>query len=273
VSDPLLEKLLQVPGRAVWRQIKHAAEVANSPDGGLSQLANSVQTLRALVPDLEVHLVGHSAGAVVLGPLVASLQKRRVPLASAHLFAPACTVGFANQYWLQYLGTRDPQKNTFPLYVSLLSDALERRDNVALAGVLGYQKSLLYLVARSFEDNTPTPLLGMEGAWDRSKLWGQWDNAPETLLALRDFERAVAELQPNGALVCQPPLSDPMTCTRTDAQGRPVPDGQAPEGGQDVRIRTAHGSLDGDALLLLRTLALIRGGAPLQSAIDLSQVP
>lgn len=274
VTDPVLEKLLHSPGQAVWRQIKHSAEVANGPDGGLTQLANSVQTLRAFVPDLEVHLIGHSAGGIVLGPLVGALHKRRVPMASAHLYAPACTVDYANQYWLPYLGPRDAQTNTFPLYVSLMSDRLERQDNVALAGVLGYQKSLLYLVARSFEENTPSPLFGMEGAWDRTKLLGEWDNAADTLLALRDFDRSVVDLAPNKALVREAPFTNPTTCTRTDAAGQPVAaslDGGV--SGAGLSQRTAHGSFDGDALLALRTIERIRGGAALQRQIDLSKVP
>ena len=270
VTDPLLEQTLQVPGRAVWRQIKNSAEVANSPDGGLTQLANSVQTLRAFVPDLEVHLIGHSAGSIILGPLVAALQKRRVPLVSAHLYAPACTVDFANQYWLPYLGPRDAQKNSFPLYVDMLSDTLERRDSVALAGVLGYQKSLLYLVARSFEEDTPTPLFGMEGAWDRSKLFGDWDNTAPTLQALRDFDRAVAELVPAGALLRDTPLTNPMTCTRTNAAGEALVPG---DGVRDTLQRTAHGSFDGDALVVLRSLERIRRSPLLKRAIDLSEVP
>jgi hypothetical protein len=274
VTDAVLEKLLHAPGQAVWRQIKHAAQVANGPDGGLTQLANSVQTLRAFVPDLEVHLVGHSAGSILLGPLVGALHKRRVPMASAHLYAPACTVDFANQYWLPYLGPRDLQKNTFPLHVSLMSDQLERQDNVALAGVLGYQKSLLYLVARSFEENTPTPLFGMEGAWDRTKLFGEWDNAADTLQALRDFDRSVTDLEPAKALVRDKPFSNPMTCTRTDAAGQPVvPPPDEGASGTDYSLRTAHGSFDGDAPLLLRTIERIRGGETLQRKIDLSKVP
>jgi hypothetical protein len=272
VTDPLLERMLQGPGRAVWRQIKNAAEVANSPEGGLAQLANSVQSLRAVVPDLEVHLIGHSAGSIVLGPLVGALQKRRVPMASAHLYAPACTVDFANQYWLPYLGPRDAKQGTFPLYVSLLSDALERRDNVALGSVLGYQKSLLYLVARSFEEDTPSPLFGMEGAWDRSKLYGEWDNAASTLLALRDFDRSVAELRSAGALQLDPPLTNPWTCTRTNAAGEPQEGGGA-SGGSDSRLRTGHGSFDGDALVVMRSIERMRASALLHRQIDLSQVP
>ena len=39
-----------------------------------------------------------------------------------------------------------------------LSDDLERDDRVTLA----YNKSLLYLVSRAFEEQTPAPILGME---------------------------------------------------------------------------------------------------------------
>jgi Papain family cysteine protease len=272
VSDPLLEKLLHTPGRAVWRQIKHAAQEANTPDGGLTQLANSLQTLLALEPALQVHLVGHSAGSLVLGPLVGALQKRRIPLVSAHLYAPACTVDFANQHWLPFLGRRQTGKNGFPLHVSILSDTMERLDHVALGGVLGYQKSLLYLVARAFEEDTPSPLLGMHGAWDRTKLFGEWNNAAETLQSLRDFERAAAELRASGALVLDPPINEPLVFTRTNAFGQPVvPEPDADQ--VDTRQRTAHGTFDCDAPLVLRTIERIRGGVALRQDIDLSDVP
>jgi len=39
-----------------------------------------------------------------------------------------------------------------------LGDDLERNDRVTLA----YNKSLLYLVSRAFEEQTPAPILGME---------------------------------------------------------------------------------------------------------------
>ncbi|MDP2369986.1 hypothetical protein [Rhodoferax sp.] len=248
------------------------AKEANTPDGGLTQLANSLQTLLALEPALQVHLIGHSAGSLVLGPLVGALHKRRIPLGSAHLYAPACTVDFANQHWLPYLGRRQADKNTFPLHVSILSDTMERLDSVALGGVMGYQKSLLYLVARSFEEDTPSPLLGMHGAWDRSKLFGEWNNAAETLQALRDFERAVAELRPTGALVLDPPVNVPLVCTRTNAFGQPIAQSQEGEP-MDTRQRTAHGAFDCDAALVLRTIERIRGGVALRQDLDLSEVP
>lgn len=274
-TDPMLEKLLTTPGRAVWRQIKQAAEVANGADGGLTQLANSVQSLHAMVPGMEVHLLGHSAGAIVLGPLVSALQKRRVPLASGHLYAPACTVDFANRYWLPHLGSFDVQRNTFPLYVSVLSDALERRDNVSLGGLLGYQKSLLYLVARSFEENTPSPLFGMEGAWNRHQLFGDWNNAADTLQALSDFDRAIVELKQAGGLMLDPPLTSPYTVTRiqTPPAHLAVAPGPGTPTQADMGVRTAHGSFDCDAVLLQNSIKRIRRGDLFTSDTDLSDVP
>jgi Papain family cysteine protease len=284
VSDPALEKLLSLPGRGVWREMKHAAEIANSPEGGLTQLANSLQVLRAHVADLEVHLVGHSAGSIVLGPLVGALLKRRVPIASAHLYAPACTVAFANKHWFPHLGKFDTQENTFPLHMHMLSDRMERNDNVALGGIFGYQKSLLYLVARSFEDNTPTPLLGMQGAWDRNQLFGSWDNDAETLQALSDFDRTVSELRKSGGIKIETIVDNPTTFTCTNAQGKPIANKPVVNGNgangngangntKDTTIKTAHGAFDGDASVVLRTIALIRRAAPLNQALDLSEVP
>ena len=99
---------------------------------------------------------------------------------------------------------------------------------------------------------------------------GDWDNTAPTLQALRDFDRAVAELVPAGALLRDTPLTNPMTCTRTNAAGEALVPG---DGVRDTLQRTAHGSFDGDALVVLRSLERIRRSPLLKRAIDLSEVP
>jgi pimeloyl-ACP methyl ester carboxylesterase len=253
-NDAWWEAQLSAAGAAAWHQLRRDALAAHSANGALMQLANSVQALRATLPDLEVHLLGHSTGCLALAHLLAALHKRRVPLASAHLYAPACSLDFANRYWLPWVGPRDAQKNSFPLYVSLLGDALERQDGVLPV----YQKSLLYLVARSLEDSPPAPLLGMEAAWARSKLLGAGEMSTLSMQNLADFERAVAELTPLG-LQCDAPLTNPCTSNRTDALGHALSGG----------VTTSHGSFEHDALLLLRSIQRMRRSAPLRRAIDL----
>jgi hypothetical protein len=258
VSDPALETTLgPTLARPLWNEMKHAAYMANTPDGGLTQLANALQSLLVQMPALEVHLIGHSAGSLLLGPLVANLVKRRIPVASAHLYAPACTVDFANEHWLPHVGPRAPGR--FPLRVSVLSDTRERDDTV----ITVYRKSLLYFVARGIEADGPVPLLGMEGAWDRTRLFERWNGDAATLQALNVFDRAREAL---GAALTLNVLDQARVACVTDAAG------QRDEGKKT--LAAAHGAFDGDAPLVLDTLRRLRGGdGVVKQALDLSGVP
>ena len=255
ISDPVLENTIgPTAARALWNEMKHAAAMANTPDGGLTQLANALQSLLVQVPDLEIHLVGHSAGSLLLGPMVASLARRRIPIGSAHLYAPACTVDFANEHWLPHAGP-----DTFPLHVSVLSDTRERDDNV----ITIYCKSLLYFVARGIEENGPVPLLGMEGAWDRAKVFDRWNGDAATLQALNNFDRARDTL---GAALRLQVLDQARVASVTDAAGR------RDDGGKTMAA--SHGGFDGDAPLVLDTIRAMRGADGLvQKSLDLSRVP
>lgn len=259
VSDPALENTIgPTAARALWNEMKHAARVANTPDGGLTQLANALQSLLIQIPELEIHLIGHSAGSLLLGPMVANLLKRRLPIGTAHLYAPACTVAFANEHWLPHVGDPASGGGRFPLYVSVLSDQRERDDNV----IAIYRKSLLYFVARGIEEERPAPLLGMEGAWDRAKLFERWSGDAATLQALSDFDRARETC--GDALVLNVLDAARVAC-QTDAQGRPD---------LEKTVAAAHGAFDGDAPLVLQTLQLMRGSDGLaRKNLDLSDVP
>jgi Papain family cysteine protease len=247
-------------GRDVWREMKESAKKANEPQGGLTQLASTLQDLKVLLPSLEIHVIGHSAGSILLAPFVCTLRTRRVPISSAHLFAPACTVQLANECWLPHVGKLDPITFKFPLYVSMLSDELETRDNTAYI----YRKSLLYLVARAFEEKTGTPLFGMDHTWDRSNLGYPWNGDEETLQTLALFDRTVAELAGPDSLERIPEVGDPVVYTKTDSTGKPV---------GNSGVAAAHGSFDGDTSVVARTIERIRRSALLQREFDLSKVP
>ena len=261
VTDFAIEKFFRTfGGRDVWREMKQSAEKANEPDGGLTQLASTLQDLKVLLPSLEIHLIGHSAGSILLAPFVSTMNTRRVPITSAHLFAPACTVELANQSWLPFVGKARPGSSKFPLYVSMLNDTLEQRDNTAFI----YRKSLLYLVARAFEEKTATPLLGMQRAWTRTQGESPWNGDEETLQTLALFDRTVVELSTNGSLVWEPPLTDAAVYTQTDGTGKPK---------LSSGIAAAHGSFDGDTAVIASTIKRIRSSALLRSDLDLSKVP
>lgn len=260
-TDWAIEKFFRTfGGRDVWREMKQSAIKANEPEGGLTQLASTLQDLKVLLPSLEIHLIGHSAGAILLAPFVTTLRTRRVPITSAHLFAPACTVQLANECWLPNVGKLDPSTFKFPLYVSMLKDALEILDNTAYI----YRKSLLYLVARAFEEKTGTPLFGMEHTWDRSNLEYPGNGDEETLQTLALFDRTVAELAGPDSLERNPDVVDPVVYTKTDSTGKLI---------RNSGVVAAHGSFDSDASVIARTIERIRRSALLQAEFDLSKVP
>ena len=260
-TDWAVEKFFRTfGGRDVWREMKQSAKKANEPEGGLTQFASTLQDLKVLLPSLEIHVIGHSAGSILLAPFVCALRARRIPISSAHLFAPACTVQLANECWLPNVGKLDMSTFKFPLYMSMLQDALETRDNTAYI----YRKSLLYLVARAFEEKTGTPLFGMDHTWDRSNLEYPWNGDEETLQTLALFDRTVAELAGPDSLERDPQVVDPVVYTKTDATGKPI---------SSSGVGAAHGSFDGDTSVIARTIQRIRRSALLQAEFDLSKVP
>jgi GH24 family phage-related lysozyme (muramidase) len=150
--------------RALWAEMKENATAASEPKAGLTLAAAAFERLRAEIPELELHLAGHSAGSILLGRFAAPLAQRGLSVASTNLMAPACTMGFAARTFGQAAGRGRRKvfdKRRFAIWV--LSDRNERRDTVG-----PYGKSLLYLVSRALERTRRAPLLGLEAAWDPS---------------------------------------------------------------------------------------------------------
>lgn len=176
--DDMLEPLARrLGGKAQWEEMKeNAMRATSSAHGGARFVAARLAELSRKEPSLELHLVGHSAGAVFHAPLVQLLASRGridhgpmagetghgLPIASCTLWAPACTTRLFKETYLPLLESGD--LGQFTLF-TLTGDA-ERDDTCA--GL--YRKSLLYLVSNAFEQ-TPRipriteargqPLLGM----------------------------------------------------------------------------------------------------------------
>jgi pimeloyl-ACP methyl ester carboxylesterase len=146
--DDALEPLARVVGgKAQWDEMKENATLAGGPGGGLIDVAKGVAALRKSHPALKVHMVGHSAGSILLGALLARLKG--VSIETCTLWAPACTM---NVYRTQYLpAIRAKQIKSFGLFT--LSDKAERDDHCARI----YHKSLLYLVSNAFESRLRKP--------------------------------------------------------------------------------------------------------------------
>jgi hypothetical protein len=226
----------------VWSEMKENARFACQPRRAGDLLVDALQGLAATWGDaLEIHLVGHSAGSIILGHLVEVLAARGLAgrIASCHLYAPACTVEFANRYYA-------PQTALMKrLWLDLLSDEQEKDDNVS--GI--YRKSLLYLVSNALEHDRRTPLLGLQRVLDPND--GGWEGSSQTAQALqawRDAARAV-DL---GA--------------RTGIVGSVrVPTWIG--GGPKALVRATHGSFDNNIEVVSATLERITAG-PLQLPVD-----
>lgn len=192
-KDRAVEAVCRVVARGLWTEMRENAAGAASPGHTLSLLAAALSTLHDKVnvagKSLRIHLIGHSAGSILLGhllPLLKPLAQRyqAVPggnplCKSVTLWAPACAVGFANRFY----GPADDAGiiDLSTVTVSVLSDRNERDDGLPSPSVSIYGRSLLYLVSRALDDVRKIPLLGMEKAygtgapadsdtWDESQL-------------------------------------------------------------------------------------------------------
>ncbi|RUM66992.1 MAG: peptidase C1 [Sulfurimonas sp.] len=157
--------------KGVWSEMKENAAFASdravpgyaqhgskTKPGAMVILSEELHRLHHEL-DCDIHLVGHSAGAILLGHWLDELVKRQLAIASLTLYAPACTVAFANKHYIKAC-----EKSIFAkahMSVYMMDDERERADSVGI-----YQKSLLYLVSRALESIHKMPLLGMAAAWD-----------------------------------------------------------------------------------------------------------
>jgi hypothetical protein len=156
-------------GSRAWRNMKQDATAAfgGDPDydGGFFGLSKLLGPLDRTARRPKLHLVGHSAGAIVLGRLLSSLKRfglAHLELGSIHLMAPACTVPFFDQVYAPYLDGDGGLELKDRLYLYAMSDDLELKDTVGIGGFMPYGRSLLYLVSRAYEDVPNMPLAGMQ---------------------------------------------------------------------------------------------------------------
>ena len=171
------ENLLVKP---IWSEMKQNAAAAALPAGGMQLLEGHILALSKQFDGMEIHLVGHSAGSIMLGHLLSKCNKKH-GIASISLFAPACTVAFANEHYISAVkrGLLEVQN----IHIDVMDDERERADSVG-----PYGKSLLYLVSRALETRHKTPLLGMEWALkpDRAQQ-GQWNDDADVAASLVEW--------------------------------------------------------------------------------------
>jgi hypothetical protein len=174
--DDALEPLARMlTGKAAWDEMKENALAASAAGGGARLVLEHVARLKQRFPGLEIHVAGHSAGAILQAPLLQHLTSKGkiaagpmkgasgydIKVATCTLWAPACTIALFKEAYLPPI--RNGQVGRFALFA--LSDPVEQDDHCARI----YNKSLLYLVSNAFESpqripvfRDGVPILGME---------------------------------------------------------------------------------------------------------------
>lgn len=233
ITDLMIEKTIGRPlARPIWSEMKENAELCCGSGRGGDLLVTALQKLVATWSDaLEIHLVGHSAGSIILGHLLSLATSRGLKpnIASIHLYAPACTVQFATRHYATQPELMER------LYLDVLSEQNERDDNV----VAVYRKSLLYLVSNALESDLRTPILGMENVFKPD--YAGWDGSSATGEVLGLWRQAAKTAG----------LDKRMQVMDTAKVTSRVPDKQ---------IKASHGCFDNDVVTVSRTLERITGG-------------
>ena len=246
-KDRAVEVAAEWAVKPFWTQMKQNARLAaRFPRGGFdgparNAVAALLQQLAAVrdgadggpeVKELELHVVAHSAGSIMLGEMLPLLEHLRMPVQTCTLWAPACTLEFTLQRYVPAF--ESPQKilglSAERFAVELLDDKSERSDSAG-----PYGKSILYLVSRALEDFHKMPLLGMEREWNpeiRPEQWG--DSGKDFVKQWRLFARR-KRIKPSLFNSSVPVLHDPS---------RPA----------------THGGFDNDVTALDRALKRILDG-------------
>ena len=151
--------MARVIGKPRWQEMKENARLlSNSADGGAQLLVNRLMPLRG---QLRLHLIGHSAGAVIHAHLALMLTHRGWVIESLSLMAPAVRVDEFNTTVLPLLSDGGIAR----MAQFHLSDRVED-DEGGMRAALGYKRSLLYLISNGLEDSRNVPILGLQKHFD-----------------------------------------------------------------------------------------------------------
>jgi len=155
-----LEKLLAAPGTAIWSEMKQNADaISNTTESGGIKLYRACQQSPyfADLSKVRLHLVGHSAGSILHSHVVDRLGRKGWKFESVNFMAPAVRVDLFEETVIPAIKNGTVKRfNQFHL-----SDDMELKDPTCKP-ILGYSRSLLYLVSQSLEQGRTTPILGME---------------------------------------------------------------------------------------------------------------
>lgn len=241
----------RVAVKSLWAEMKENAAQAANRDGGTYLLTSHLKTLRTKYPELEIHMVGHSAGSLIFGNMFDELRRTKIKVNGLHLYAAACTMAFATRFYGKAFEEKILDRDD--VHFDLLNDKNERDDQVASL----YRKSLLYLVSRALEKDHKTPLLGMHVAWDQTEDIGYRPdtfpddaNHPDIKAWKKIWQRDQSGL--------------------TIESAREVVTARLADG--DLSIPASHGCFDNHIGVVTKTMTRILGRKPKVAIDDLSDV-
>lgn len=248
--DRAIEIVGRLFGRGVWAEMRENAARGMRPGHGLDLTAQNLLLLATELKKkgyaLELHLVGHSAGSILLGHLLERFRWAKLAprIETCTLYAAACSVRFAVE---RYVAAADDSLLRLDrLWLYVLSDANEKGDSLPSPRTPAYGKSLLYLVSRALDDVRKMPLLGMEravvpGYHDpaRQEARDQWDE--DELPFVADWQKRWRPKAGGEQLLR---IIDKPTVRTTRA---------------GCRVQSTHGSFDNNIEALTETLERVAG--------------
>ncbi|TWI04664.1 C1A family cysteine protease [Luteimonas cucumeris] len=269
--DDTLEPLARaIGGKALWNEMKENAILATTAvvrtatgtqeAGGAALVARLLNEWMGTDASVELHVAGHSAGSILMAPLVQLLTTpgrisggpadgmagMGAKLASVNLWAPAITV----ELFLMTYARAIEAKRIDRTCLFTLTDKAENDDHCA--GV--YHKSLLYLVAHAFEA--------------QARSWIDRRLAQGTPIA--GMARFIEAKTPADQALGYERLHELRRTGRLDWVQAPI--SGLPQGSPDASDATSHGGFDDDRATLEATVARIlgRAGTPVQFDIHRS---
>jgi hypothetical protein len=202
-----VERALAGPGSVIWDEMKqNARAISDDEKSGARLLYRIAQEEGAFQPkSVRIHLIGHSAGAIVHSYIVEKLTGAGWRFKTVNFMAPAVTVKTFKDTVLPRIRSGDIER----YHQFQLTEEKEQQDPTCRP-IVGYSRSLLYLVSESFEHGQQTPILGMEkylasaipkampnrirswaapGAESSSTTHGDFDNDKATMMSIINLIR------------------------------------------------------------------------------------
>lgn len=232
LDDALEPVARHFSGKAQWDEMKENALAASADGGGARFVVDRLSQLVA-GGNFEIHVAGHSAGAIFQAPLVTNLVNAGIPIKTCTLWAPACTVDLFKSEYLPAVQSKAIEK----LALYTLTDDAEQDDHCGHI----YNKSLLYLVSNAFEKEArnPLPFFGRDG----------WP-----ILGMEKFVSKDKDLQKLFGKTGKTKAAEWIKAPNREAKGT-----------QGASKAKGHGAFDDDPHSVIGTLARILGKASVKA--------